>query len=318
MSIYADSCLGDIVELWWTHVLLSKQLCESFDITAFLASSILSSSKLHTFLFFVWLVNLPRIWYKVSPWIMFGFCWSTNPMYSVLVNAPLLSRFSECLVKKAVFVEKPGCTFSGASRERGTTDQILLWSGRCSCSRSPFALIVTHFAWNFPELSGVSLFLIFFQNHGVGCGNLSTILNFVCARIYPNQYPSFVRTWHFHFQCEHPSLSKIFFWSDEFFCLFFTFALSTTACVVSSFGLGQRLPSAARGLSANRSLSTADARACRFSSAIKSIIWGIVSCRTIEAVFCWLSRSSSLIFPRQSQMPQRIQMSLAELMRPSF
>ena len=38
------------------------------------------------------------------------------------------------------------------------------------------------------------------------------------------------------------------------------FALSTTASIVSLFGVGRRLPSAARALVANKSLSTADAR----------------------------------------------------------
>ena len=86
-----------------------------------------------------------------------------------------------------------------------------------SCSRSPFALIVTPFASNFPELSGVSLFLIFFQNHGVGCGNLSTILNFVCARIYQNLRQSFVRAWHFHFNASILLCRTYFLWLTQFF-----------------------------------------------------------------------------------------------------
>ena len=36
---------------------------------------------------------------------------------ALMVDKPSLSRLCECFVKKAVFLEKPGCTSLGVSRE---------------------------------------------------------------------------------------------------------------------------------------------------------------------------------------------------------
>ena len=49
-----------------------------------------------------------------------------------------------CLVNWAVFFfETTDSAISGRSRARETIDQILVWIGRCSCSRSPLAINVT-------------------------------------------------------------------------------------------------------------------------------------------------------------------------------
>ena len=48
-SICPDCCLTDLVELWWTQVLLDKHFHESSDITFDLSTLILLSSKLHVF-----------------------------------------------------------------------------------------------------------------------------------------------------------------------------------------------------------------------------------------------------------------------------
>ena len=66
--------------------------------------------------------------------------------------------FSDCLIKKAVFLEKAGCTLWKISWAWRPIDQILLWIGRCSCSRFPLAINVTPFGASCPELSDVSLF----------------------------------------------------------------------------------------------------------------------------------------------------------------
>ena len=112
-------------------------------------------------------------------------------------------------------------------------------------------------------------------------------------------------------------------------CLFVAFALSTTASVVYLFGISRRFSSAARAMLPNQSRSTVDARAERFPFAIQAQFERLSPAeardrlafsetpgvRTTEAVFSRLSISSLLIFARKSQIPERIQMSLAALMR---
>ena len=49
-SIYPDSCLSDLVEPWWTALLVGKHCHETFDKTGDVPSLILPSSELHIFL----------------------------------------------------------------------------------------------------------------------------------------------------------------------------------------------------------------------------------------------------------------------------
>ena len=69
-----------IVTLWssdeqrffWTKTVVNLLIwLLTFHLWSFLLANIIS--------FFLWLVNLPRIWYGVSPFIRFGFWWLTKP-----------------------------------------------------------------------------------------------------------------------------------------------------------------------------------------------------------------------------------------------
>ena len=92
--------------------------------------------------FFLSLVSFPRIWYDVSPLIMFGLSFLMDPMYSPQDSAPVLSRFPTCLVNQTVFLDKPDCKVSlGIQGSR---------------SRLPLAINVTYCATFSPEPSDVS------------------------------------------------------------------------------------------------------------------------------------------------------------------
>ena len=146
--------------------------------------------------------------------------------------------------------------------------------------------------------------LIFFESDCVSCRNLSTILNFICARAYPNQH-LWVVPRHFHINARASGtdlqlhwlvcqlLHKVCrafqncfrlvlfesiarssdFWESAFLhgsLSLVTFSSSTTASVVSFCGIGWRFLSAARALFSKKLVSTVDARAQRCSCAIQA------------------------------------------------
>ena len=122
-------------------------------------------------------------------------------------NTPSLSRFSECLVKKAVFLVKPECTLSGRSREH----LLLKWLRFLLKVSLTFRCVIS--SCRFPWALWCLIVLIF--SHTYGCRNLSTTLNFVCARAYPNQHLKVVRAWHFHV-----SVRASFFVENMYFQVF--------------------------------------------------------------------------------------------------
>ena len=93
-------------------------------------------------------------------------------MYSLHDNASSRSRFPSCLVNEEDHL---------VSLEQQTNFDFRI--GRSSCSRSPLAIYETPRATGSPDPSDVSLFF-FCQNVGIDCRNLTTMLNFFCARIH--------------------------------------------------------------------------------------------------------------------------------------
>ena len=122
----------------------------------------------------------------------------TIPTYSFHDNAPSHSRFSGCLVQKARFCEK--------------TWMHIIWNISWAWNNRPYSCVnwqmcllkvslcsqCDPFCSKFPWALSCLIVLIFFQNYGVGCCNLSTILTFVCARVHPNQHLMVFRARHFH------------------------------------------------------------------------------------------------------------------------
>ena len=114
-------------------------------------------------------------------------------------------------MKEAVYFGIPDCIFtwkiSGTWNNKPTSS--LNW--RYSWSTFPLVINVTPCATSTPELEDRLMDLILNQTDGSDRRSLSTILNFVCARIYPHQNLRIVCAWHFHIN------ARVSFFVENFF-----------------------------------------------------------------------------------------------------
>ena len=87
---------------------------------------------------------------------MSGTSFWIDPMYSLQGSAPVLSHFPTCLINPAVLLDIHDCDISGRSLEHWI-DQLLPWTGGCSCSKVSLGYQLDILCHNFLVPSDVSL-----------------------------------------------------------------------------------------------------------------------------------------------------------------
>ena len=92
------------------------------------------------------------------PWLCSGCLFEYSRCILAMMMLHQVHGFLHALSTRLSFWKNLNAHWPGRSLEHWTIDQLLCWIGRCSCSKSPFAINVTHFATSSLELIDVSFF----------------------------------------------------------------------------------------------------------------------------------------------------------------